>query len=215
MAGTLPCFVLGELGIEEAAWRLSPPLPARAWSAILGGCAFLLVFNTSIAIGIAITTPLFISIGTGLTIPATMVRALLASCLSLDAVLHQALDVCSANLASPCLQVVDVLIGKGNKMLSDWLGATLLVASFGLLVRVAAVPKELTPCSVDGEAGRSLAHASAGETSTDDRRASTQPAETLMMPGSAGAAQPNAACASRSHSQEHSQCEPGTSALQR
>ena len=50
---------------------LSSVLAAGAWAAILGGSVFLLVFNTSIAVGIALTTPLFISIGTELTIPAS------------------------------------------------------------------------------------------------------------------------------------------------
>jgi solute carrier family 35 protein F3/4 len=73
LLGTVPCILLGASGVEESAWSLDPPLSALAWGAILGGSVLVLVFNTSIAIGIAITTPLFISIGTEITIPATMV----------------------------------------------------------------------------------------------------------------------------------------------
>ena len=68
--GSIPMIALAASGTEQAFW--SSHISAAKWMVILGGCVFVLVFNTAIAIGIAITTPLFISIGTLLTIPATM-----------------------------------------------------------------------------------------------------------------------------------------------
>lgn len=55
--------------IETPFWSPMPPVSALAWGALFGGCVLVLVFNTSVALGIALTSPLFISIGTELTIP--------------------------------------------------------------------------------------------------------------------------------------------------
>lgn len=64
--------LMAATGLEAKFWAPTPPMNAHAWAMLLGGCVFVLIFNTSIAVGIALTTPLFISIGTELTIPATM-----------------------------------------------------------------------------------------------------------------------------------------------
>ena len=65
-------YLMGATGVEEPFWSPDPPLATATWIALFGACMAVLVFNTSIAIGISLTTPLFISIGTELTIPATM-----------------------------------------------------------------------------------------------------------------------------------------------
>ncbi|OEU07599.1 hypothetical protein FRACYDRAFT_251019 [Fragilariopsis cylindrus CCMP1102] len=43
----------------------------QSWGIILGGSILILIFNSSIAFGIAITSPLFIAVGTALAIPVT------------------------------------------------------------------------------------------------------------------------------------------------
>jgi solute carrier family 35, member F3/4 len=77
--GTAPCLLMGYSGLEERFWAADPPLSTTTWLVLLGACVLVLVFNTSIAVGIALTTPLFISIGTELTIPATMLVDVLAA----------------------------------------------------------------------------------------------------------------------------------------
>ena len=73
--GSAPMVALGLIGAEQRFW--ASELATTSWVVILGGCGFVLVFNSSIAIGIAVTTPLFISVGTELVVPATMLVDLL------------------------------------------------------------------------------------------------------------------------------------------
>jgi len=77
VAGMLPAVLLGYYRIEAPFWE---PLAGRTWALIIVGSFFTLAFNACITFGIAITNPLFISIGVLLTVPASLfVDALRAS----------------------------------------------------------------------------------------------------------------------------------------
>ena len=69
VVGILPTLGLAHWGVEESFWDSG--LTAFSWGVIWCGSFFILVFNASIAFGIAVTSPLFIAVGTVLTIPVT------------------------------------------------------------------------------------------------------------------------------------------------
>ncbi len=69
VVGILPTLGLAHWGVEEPFWDSG--LTAFSWGVIWCGSFFILVFNASIAFGIAVTSPLFIAVGTVLTIPVT------------------------------------------------------------------------------------------------------------------------------------------------
>jgi solute carrier family 35 protein F3/4 len=73
--GIIPFFILSITGIEKIPSLFnnhdeSISITYQLWI-ILGGSILILIFNSSIAFGIAITSPLFIAIGTALAIPVT------------------------------------------------------------------------------------------------------------------------------------------------
>jgi solute carrier family 35 protein F3/4 len=68
--GAVPTFALAHWGVEEPFYDTD--VTSFAWGAIWFGSVFILVFNASVAFGIAVTSPLFIAVGTVLTIPVTV-----------------------------------------------------------------------------------------------------------------------------------------------
>jgi len=69
VVGLFPTLALAHWGVEEPFYDSN--LTAISWGIIWCGSFFILVFNASIAFGIAVTSPLFIAVGTVLTIPVT------------------------------------------------------------------------------------------------------------------------------------------------
>ena len=79
--GIVPVCILTITGIEEIPSfynnnhddesTQSTTTAYQSWGIILGGSILILIFNSSIAFGIAITSPLFIAVGTALAIPVT------------------------------------------------------------------------------------------------------------------------------------------------
>jgi len=67
--GAVPTLILAHSGAEQSFYDSG--LKASSWGVIWAGSVFILVFNASIAFGIALTSPLFIAVGTVLTIPVT------------------------------------------------------------------------------------------------------------------------------------------------
>ena len=67
--GAIPTVVLAHAGAETPFYHSN--LTASSWGIIWGGSILILIFNASIAFGIAVTSPLFIAVGTVLTIPVT------------------------------------------------------------------------------------------------------------------------------------------------
>jgi hypothetical protein len=78
--GIIPVCILTITGIEEIPSfynndhdesTTTITTTYQSWGIILGGSILILIFNSSIAFGIAITSPLFIAIGTAIAIPVT------------------------------------------------------------------------------------------------------------------------------------------------
>lgn len=67
--GVVPTLALAHSGAEQPFY--DSDLTLSSWGIIWCGSVFILIFNASIAFGIAMTSPLFIAVGTVLTIPVT------------------------------------------------------------------------------------------------------------------------------------------------
>mmetsp|Transcript_13783 Transcript_13783/g.29038 ORF Transcript_13783/g.29038 Transcript_13783/m.29038 type:complete len:457 (+) Transcript_13783:107-1477(+) len=70
VVGVLPVLALAHLSIEQPFYEPGPGVVV-SWGIVWGGSVLILVFNASIAFGIAVTSPLFIAVGTILAIPVT------------------------------------------------------------------------------------------------------------------------------------------------
>jgi drug/metabolite transporter (DMT)-like permease len=68
--GVVPTLALAHSGAEQPFYHSE--LTTSSWVIIWCGSVFILVFNASIAFGIAATSPLFMAVGTVLTIPVTV-----------------------------------------------------------------------------------------------------------------------------------------------
>ncbi|CAE8720275.1 unnamed protein product, partial [Polarella glacialis] len=69
-------ILLGATGIEDCWWSSSVHV---SWGILLGGALFDFVYNVSIAFGLSISSPVFVALGSILSVPAN---------LTVDALLH-------------------------------------------------------------------------------------------------------------------------------